>query len=55
MKYIIQYQDQFFTWRRYGESYSRIGAYNTAVQRTKTTKKRHRLVDKKGNLIDLIG
>ena len=54
MKYIIEYQDQFNRWRRYGETHSEINAYQTTQNLAKRTGKKYRLVDEKRNLIDLI-
>ena len=54
MKIRIERQDQFFLWRTYGTSHNHGNAYRTAKQLAKSTGKRHRLVDEKGNLLDLI-
>ena len=54
MKYIIEYQDQFNRWRRYGESHSEINAYQTTQNLAKRTGKKYRLIDERKNLIDLI-
>ena len=51
---IIQYQDQFGSWRRFTEMHHEPSAYRTAVNRTKSTGKRHRLVDADGHLLDLV-
>jgi len=54
MKVIIEYQDIFGKWRRYGEMNHQANAYRTAAARAKSTGKRHRLVDTSGSLLDLV-
>ena len=54
MKVIIEYQDHFGRWRRYGESHHEASAYRPASARAASTGKRYRLVDEGGNLLDLI-
>lgn len=53
-KVIIQWQDQFGKWHRLQEQHNQASAYRTALQRARTTGKRHRLVDESGALLDLI-
>ena len=53
-KLIIEWQDQFGRWHRFQEKHNAADAYRTAQQRTRTTGKRHRLVDESGALLDLI-
>ena len=50
----IQYQDIFLNWRHLMTKHHQGDAYRTAVNRAKSTKRRHRLVDKNGHLLDLI-
>jgi len=54
MKIIIEYQDQFGRWHRFQEKHNAADAYRVAKNRAESTKKRHRLVDGDGHLIDLI-
>tara|TARA_B100001113_G_C21107260_1_gene621449 strand:- start:229 stop:399 length:171 start_codon:yes stop_codon:yes gene_type:complete len=54
MKIFIQYQQQFGNWVHYQEKHNERDAYRTAARRAQSTKKRHRLVDKDGTLLDLI-
>ena len=54
MKVFIQWQDQFGHWKHYTMKHHQPDAYRTAVYRAKNTKKRHRLVDKDGRLLDVI-
>ena len=51
---IMQYPDQFGSWRRFTEMHHEPSAYRTAVNRAKSTGKRHRLVDADGHLLDLV-
>jgi len=53
VKYYIEYQDQFRKWRPYQMQYGQTSAWNTASNRTRSTGKRHRLVDEGGRLLDL--
>jgi len=54
MKIIIEYQNQFGKWNRFQEKHNAADAYQVAKNRAESTKKRHRLVDGDGRLIDLI-
>ena len=54
MKFVLQYQDQFGSWKRWGEKHNEGDAYRTAKARAKATGKRFRIVDGSGNLIDLV-
>jgi len=50
----IEWQDQNGNWRHFQSKQNQADAYRVAMGRTKTTKKRHRLVDNDGRLIDLL-
>jgi len=50
----IEYQDQFGRWHHYQTKQNQADAYRVAERRAESTKKRHRLVDDAGNLLDLI-
>ena len=54
MKFVLQYQDQFGSWKRWGEKHNEGDAYRSAKARAKATGKRFRIVDGNGNLIDLV-
>ena len=54
MKFVLQYQDQFGSWKRWGEKHNEGDAYRTAKARAKATGKRFRIVDGNGNLVDLV-
>jgi len=54
MKIIIQFQDQHNYWVRYTEVNHEPTAIKIAKNRAKILKRRHRLVDANGNLIDII-
>ena len=54
MKIIIEYQDQFSKWRRYGMKHSQLDAFRTAQNRAHQTGVRHRLIDEYGCLVDLV-
>ena len=54
MKFVLQYQDQFGSWKRWGEKHNEGDAYRTTKARAKATGKRFRIVDGNGNLIDLV-
>ena len=45
----IQYQDIFLNWRHLMTKHHLPDAYRTATNRAKSTKRRHRLIDKNGN------
>ena len=51
---VLQYQDQFGSWKRWGEKHNEGDAYRTAKARAKATGKRFRIVDGNGNLVDLV-
>ena len=51
---IIQWQDQFGRWQRYGERHHGPSAFRVAQARASSTGKRHRLVDSQGNLLDIL-
>ena len=53
-RFIIQWQDQFGRWQRYGEQHHEASAFRTAQARARSTGKRHRLVDGQGNLLDIL-
>jgi len=53
-KIIIQWQDQFGHWHRFQEKHNAADAFRTAQQRARSTRKRHRLVDVSGALLDLL-
>jgi len=52
MKYIIEYQDQFFKWHRYGESHNITSASSMAKGRSIQTGKKFRLMQN-GNLVEI--
>ena len=52
MKYFIQWQDQFGKWQQFTTKVNERDAYRTAAARAKSTGKRHKMVDEKGNLVD---
>ena len=55
MKVNIEWQDQFGYWKHYQMMHHLQNAYKTAQFRSKTMKKRMRLVDAtSGSLLDLI-
>jgi len=54
MKIIIEYQDQIGNWKHYQSKQNQADAYRVAKNRAESTKKRHRLVDGNGHLMDLI-
>jgi hypothetical protein len=51
---VIEYQDQVGKWQRYKEIHNEAEASQVAKQRAKSTKKRHRLVDNCGRLLDIV-
>jgi len=53
VKFVIQYQNQFFKWQAYQTQHGQTSAYRTATQRAKQTGKKHKIVDENGNLVDL--
>ena len=50
----IEWQDQHGNWHHYQSKQNQADAYRVAQRRVESTKKRHRLVDDDGRLIDLI-
>jgi len=54
MKIIIEYQDQIGNWKHYQSKQNQADAYRIAKQHAESTKKRYRLEDDDGRLIDLI-
>jgi len=50
----IEWQDQNGNWHHYQSKQNKADAYRVAKNRAESTKKRHRLVDGDGRLIDLI-
>ncbi len=50
----IEWQDQHGNWHHYQTKQNQADAYRVAQRRAGSTKKRHRLVDDAGNLLDLI-
>ena len=54
MKIYVEWQDQFYKWKRYGCYHNDISAYNVAHARAKSTGKRYRLVSEDRSLIDII-
>ena len=50
----IEWQDQNGNWRHFQSKQNQADAYRVAERHAKTTKKRHRLVDNDGRLIDLL-
>ena len=51
---VIQWQDQVGHWHRCQEKHNQADAVRTAQARARSTGKRHRLVDERGSLIDLV-
>ena len=50
----IEWQDQNGNWHHYQRKQNQADAYQVAKNRAESVKKRHRLVDGDGRLIDLI-
>ena len=50
----IEWQDQNGNWHHYQSKQNQADAYQVAKNRAESTKKRHRLVDGNGHLMDLI-
>jgi len=50
----IEWQDQFGRWNYYQTKQNQADAYRVAQHRLESTKKRHRLVDDDGCLLDLL-
>jgi hypothetical protein len=54
MRINIEWQDQHGNWHHHQTKQNQADAYRVAKRRAETTKKRHRLVDGDGRLMDLI-
>jgi len=54
MKINIEYQNQFGKWNHYQTKQNQADAYRVAQRRAESTGKRHRLVDDRGTLLDLV-
>ena len=50
----IEWQDQNGYWRHFQTKQNQADAYRVAQRRAESTKKRHRLVDGDGRLLDLV-
>jgi hypothetical protein len=50
----IEWQDQHGNWYHYQNKQNQADAYRVAQRRAESTKKRHRLVDDNGNLMDIL-
>ena len=50
----IEWQDQNGNWHHYQTKQNHVDAYRVAMNRAETTKKRHRLVDDAGRLLELL-
>ncbi len=50
----IEWQDQNGYWRHFQSKQNQADAYRVAQRRAETTGKRHRLVDVKGALLDML-
>jgi len=48
----IEWQDQFGRWHHYQTKQNQADAYRTAKRRAESTKKRHRLTDERGSVLD---
>ena len=54
MKIHIEYQNQFGYWLHYTTKHNEADAFRVGVSRASAIKKRHRLVDDDGHLLDII-
>ena len=54
MKIHIEYQNQFGNWLHYTTKQNAADALRVGVRRASAIKKRHRLVDDDGHLLDII-
>jgi hypothetical protein len=54
MNISIEWQDQHGNWHHYQSKHNQADAYRVAQRRAESTKKRHRLVDDNGNLMDIL-
>jgi hypothetical protein len=50
----IEWQDQHGNWHHYQTKQNQADAYRVAQRRAEATKKRHRLIDDKGGLLDIL-
>jgi len=50
----IEWQDQFGRWKHFQTKQNEADAYRVAQRRAESTGKRHRLVDDRGTLLDLV-
>ena len=50
----IEWQDQHGNWHHYQTKQNQADAYRVAQRRAESTRKRHRLVDDGGRLLDLL-
>jgi hypothetical protein len=50
----IEWQDQHDNWHHYQTKQNQADAYRVAQCRSESTKKRHRLVDDAGGLLDIL-
>jgi hypothetical protein len=50
----IEWQDQHGNWHHYQSKQNQADAYRVAQRHAESTKKRHRLVDDAGCLMDLV-
>jgi hypothetical protein len=50
----IEWQDQHGNWHHYQSKQTQADAYRVAQHRAESTKKRHRLVDCDGRLLELL-
>jgi len=50
----IEWQDQHGNWHHYQTKQNQADAYRVAQRRAESTKKRHRLIDDKGGLLDIL-
>jgi len=53
MKIYIEYMDQFRVWRRYTTKQNERDAVRVAMNRTRSSGTRHRLIDVDGHLLDV--
>mgnify|MGYP001217796471 CR=1 FL=1 len=54
MKIHIEYMDQFHIWHHLQTMHHYPNAYRTAANRSKSTKKRHRLIDDNNTILDIV-
>ena len=53
-KFHIQWQDQFGHWKHYTTKNNEADTFRVMKRRATATGKRHRMIDDKGNLLDLV-